>query len=323
MLGYIEATLGLEICREIAKGGMGVVYEAKQLGVRGFEKIIAVKVLLSEAMDDAEFTEMFVGEARLVADLVHENIAQVYHLGQMPDKRRYFLAMEYIDGINLNQLMARHARLRKFIPAPYVAFIISRVCRGLEYAHTKRDRDGALLGVVHRDVSPSNVMTTWQGVVKLTDFGIAKARNLMRDQEGDVLLGKTGYMSPEQAQYQPTDLRSDIFSLGIVMYELLTGAVLFDVPDRQRALRNVLSKPIRPPRQLNPQIPEDLERLLMTALERNPEMRFQTAGEFGNELEFILYNDSFGPTNVKLAKYLRGVFPERGLHNSPRSRQGT
>lgn len=202
----------LQLVRKISKGGMGTVYEAIQFGAKGFKKTMAVKVLHEEYSNDEEFLDMFIGEAKLVADLIHDNIAQVYQLGQY--QNTYYIAMEYIHGVNLQEFHDRHIYRDIMVPTDLSCFIISRVCRALDYAHNKRDSRGQLLGVVHRDVSPKNIMLSFEGVVKLTDFGIAKAQNVMMNREGDVLYGKVPYMSPEQASFQETDLRSDIFSLG-------------------------------------------------------------------------------------------------------------
>lgn len=202
----------LQFVRKISKGGMGTVYEAIQFGAKGFKKTMAVKVLHEEYSNDEEFLDMFIGEAKLVADLIHDNIAQVYQLGQY--QNTYYIAMEYIHGVNLQEFHDRHIYRDIMVPTDLSCFIISRVCRALDYAHNKRDSRGQLLGVVHRDVSPKNIMLSFEGVVKLTDFGIAKAQNVMMNREGDVLYGKVPYMSPEQASFQETDLRSDIFSLG-------------------------------------------------------------------------------------------------------------
>ncbi|RME78310.1 MAG: serine/threonine protein kinase [Planctomycetota bacterium] len=296
-----------EIVREIAKGGMGTVYEALQHGVEGFRKTVALKVILGEYSRDPEFVEMFIGEAKLVADLVHQNIVQIYQLGKM--KNYYYIAMEYINGVNLKEFIERHIQLGREIPIELAAFIVSRVCRGLEYAHKKTDRRGRPLNVVHRDISPANIMLTFEGVVKITDFGIAKAANLMRDREGEVLMGKLRYMSPEQAQYKKTDNRSDLFSLGVVLYELLSGSVLFEEGDTQTTIDNILYKEIQPLQNFKPEVPDELNRIVMKALSRKPEKRYQSAGEMGYDLEHYMYHNRFGPTNVTLEQYLKKIFP--------------
>lgn len=307
------------IMREIAEGGMGSVFEVKQVGVEGFEKTMAFKTIIPEFSSDPEFVEMFIGEAKLVADLVHENIVQIYQLGK--SGRQYYIAMEYIDGLNLEQFLDRHMELGIEIPVTLITFIISRVCRGLEYAHKKKDKNGQFLGVVHRDISPKNIMMTWEGVVKLTDFGIAKAANYMRNREGEILLGKIQYMSPEQAAYKATDKRSDLFSLGVVMYEMLTGKLLFADEDTTVTINNVIRKPIPPIQKYNPNVPEDVARILHKALDRDLENRYQDAGQMGYDLEYFMYHDRFGPTIVTLAKYLRKLFPEGIKHSSSQPKQ--
>ncbi|MEE9312589.1 MAG: serine/threonine-protein kinase, partial [Planctomycetota bacterium] len=217
-LGIIEDTNTFKLVKKIAEGGMGAVYEAIQIGADGFEKRMAIKTILEDFSTNDEFVEMFIGEAKLVADLIHQHIVQIYQLGRV-DKQCY-MAMEFIEGVNLEQFLDRHLQYKKRCPTELCVYIASRIARALEYAHKKRNKEGELLGVVHRDVSPKNIMISSDGVCKLTDFGIAKARNLMKDKEGDVLMGKVQYMSPEQAAFEQTDGRSDIFSLGICLYEL-------------------------------------------------------------------------------------------------------
>lgn len=306
-LDEIVDTTRFKLTKKLAEGGMGAVYEAIQLGTEGFEKTMAIKTILEDYSSNPEFVEMFIGEAKLVADLVHQNIVQIYQLGKLDNI--YYIAMEYINGVDLGAFMDRHTEINAELPVDMATFLISRVCRGLEYAHAKTDRKGNPLGVVHRDISPGNIMMTWEGVVKITDFGIAKAKTLMKDREGEVLLGKIQYMSPEQAEFKQTDHRSDIFSLGVVMYELMTGKQLFAHENTIVALRNISVMEIPPIRTANPRVPEEVERILNKALERDRNKRYQTAGEFGYDLEYYMYNNRFGPTNVTLEKYLAKLFP--------------
>lgn len=308
-----NASFDISLVRKIADGGMGSLYEAVLHGPRGFEKTVALKTILESYSNDEQFVDQFIGEAKLVADLVHQNICQVYQLGRVG--QRYFIAMEYIGGVNLRQFMDRHRERQLRLPPELGTFIISRVCRGLEYAHGKRDRRGERLGVVHRDISPGNIMISAEGEVKLTDFGVAKARNQMRHlQEGQVRVGKLAYMSPEQARFERTDGRSDLFSLGVVMFELLTGQRLFGADTSEQTLANVQHKPVPPPRSLNPDIPEGVERILVKTLERDVERRYQGAGEMGYDLEYEIYHKGYGPTIVVLEKHLRKLFPELFAH---------
>jgi serine/threonine-protein kinase len=239
---------------------------------------------------------------------VHQYIVQIYQLGKVGSI--YYMAMEYVEGVNLQEFMNRHHERRLKLPIEIGTYIISRVCRGLEYAHRKTDRAGNLLGVVHRDISPKNVLISTDGFVKLTDFGIAKARNLMKNQEGEVLMGKAQYMSPEQAQYMQTDARSDLFSLGIVMWELITGSTLFGSDNTGVILENVVYKEILPASRVNPDIPPEVERIMTKALQRDVNQRYQDASRMAYDLEYFMYHNKFGPTNVTLEKYMQRLFPE-------------
>ena len=287
---------------------MGVVYEAVQRGAGGFTKVVAVKLIREEYSTIAEFQKNFIGEARLVANLIHTNIVQTYHLGQIGGQ--YFMVMEYVSGVNLEQLIERHTALGRLMPVNIAAFIISRIARGLTYAHQKTDREGRPLGIVHRDIGPKNVMIADEGDVKLTDFGIAKALDLMYNEEGKVIAGKDEYLSPEQANYAVTDARADLFPLGIVLTELLLGRNIFRDADRLVSRQNILTLPIPRFSSLRPEIDPKLEAILQKALQRDREKRYQSAYEMLNDLEVYLYSDGYGPTNEKLGAYLKSVMNE-------------
>jgi serine/threonine-protein kinase len=285
---------------------MGVVYEAHQLGAGNFRKVVAVKLIREEYSAIEEFQNNFIGEARLVADLIHTNIVQTYHLGQVGGQ--YFMVMEFVRGVNLEQFLEQHKKTGKTIPLDIAAFIVSRVARGLTYAHSKCDRDGRHLNIVHRDIGPKNIMLAYEGDVKLTDFGIAKALDLMYNEEGKVIAGKDEYLSPEQASYAITDARADLFPLGIVLTELLLGKNLFRSGDRAQSRRNILTMQIPKFATLRADIDEKLEAVIQHALTRDRERRYQSAFDMLTDLEMYLYSDRYGPTNEKLGVYLKELF---------------
>lgn len=305
---HIFNELHYEMTRTIAEGGMGVVYEAVQRGAGGFTKVVAVKLIREEYSTITEFQKNFIGEARLVANLIHTNIVQTYHLGQIGGQ--YFMVMEYVSGVNLEQFLERHAALGRLMPVDIAAFIVSRVARGLTYAHQKRDTEGRLLGIVHRDIGPKNVMIAYEGDVKLTDFGIAKALDLMYNEEGKVIAGKDEYLSPEQASYAVTDARADVFPLGIVLTELLLGRNVFRDTDRMVSRQNILTMPIPQFATLRAEIDPKLEKIIQRALQRDRDKRYQSAYEMLNDLELYLYSDGYGPTNEKLGVYLKSIMEE-------------
>ena len=307
----IKDTNEYKLVRKLASGGMGEIYEALQLGIAGFAKRVVIKTLIEELAADSSFIEMFIGEAKLVADLIHENIAQVYQLGKV--NNTFYITMEYIHGVTLQEFHERHVKSGKKIPIDICCFIISRVCRALHYAHTKRDRNGELLCIVHRDVSPNNIMLAFDSVVKLTDFGIAKARNFMFDGEGEVLYGKVPYMSPEQASFQKTDGRSDIFSLGICFYEILTGESLYAKENKKTLMTRyqIIKDAIPPIKEKRTDIPPKVEEILYKALEKKRHLRYQTAQKMCLDLEHFLYDKGYGPTNDTLVTYLKEMFSEK------------
>jgi serine/threonine-protein kinase len=302
----IQNEFRYEIVRKIFEGGMGVVYEAEQLGTRGFVKRIAIKVIRQNYADQKQFIENFIGEAKLVADLIHTNIVQTYHLGET--RGIYFIAMELIRGVNLEQFAQQLLDKRRVLPKELAIFIVSRVARGLAYAHAKSDKDGKPLGIVHRDVSFKNVMIAFEGDVKLTDFGIAKARGFLVDNEGEVVAGKADYMSPEQANFQITDKRSDLFSAGVVLAHLLLGRNIFKAPNPEESRQRMMNLPIPDFRELDQRVDERLNLLLQRALARELDKRFPTADDLLYELEHYIYHSGYGPTNETLGKYIRELF---------------
>jgi eukaryotic-like serine/threonine-protein kinase len=302
----IQNEFQYEIVRKIFEGGMGVVYEAEQLGARGFVKRIAIKVVRQNYANQKQFIDNFIGEAKLVADLIHTNIVQTYHLGET--RGLYFIAMELIRGVNLEQFAQQLTDKRQTLPKELAVFIVSRVARGLAYAHAKADKDGKPLGIVHRDVSFKNIMIAFEGDVKLTDFGIAKARGFLVDNEGEVVAGKADYMSPEQANFQITDKRSDLFSAGVVLAHLLLGRNLFKGGTPEESRQRMMNLPIPDFRALDQRVDERLNQILHRALARELDKRYPNADELLYDLEHYIYHSGYGPTNETLGRFIRELF---------------
>ena len=308
----IQNEFRYEIVRKIFEGGMGVVYEAEQYGAREFVKRVAIKVIRQSYANQKMFIENFIGEARLVADLIHTNIVQTYQLGSTGQV--FFIAMELIRGVNLEQFIQKLADKRRALPLELAVFIVSRVARGLAYAHSKTDKDGKLLGIVHRDVSFKNIMIAFEGDVKLTDFGIAKARGFLQDQEGEVVAGKADYMSPEQANFKVTDKRSDIFSAGVVLAHLVLGYNIFKgtTPDESRD--RIMTMPLPDFRKLSASIDDRLNDIFHRAMSRELDKRYPDADELLYALEHYIYHTGYGPTNETLGKFIRELFGHAPMH---------
>jgi eukaryotic-like serine/threonine-protein kinase len=302
----IQNEFRYEIVRKIFEGGMGVVYEAEQHGAREFVKRVAIKVVRQNYADQKQFIENFIGEAKLVADLIHTNIVQTYHLGETNGV--FFIAMELIRGVNLEQFAQQLLDKRRVLPKELAVFVVSRVARGLAYAHAKTDKDGKPLGIVHRDVSFKNIMIAFEGDVKLTDFGIAKARGFLVDNEGEVVAGKADYMSPEQANFQITDQRSDLFSAGVVLAHLLLGKNIFKGASAEESRQRMINLPIPDFRNLDSRVDERLNEILQRTLARDLAKRYASGDELLYDLEHYIYHSGYGPTNETLGKYMRELF---------------
>jgi serine/threonine protein kinase len=302
----IQNEFRYEIVRKLYEGGMGIVYEAEQLGARGFVKRVAIKVVRQNYANQKQFIDNFVGEAKLVADLIHTNICQTYHLGET--QGLYFIAMELIRGANLEQFTQRLEEKRRVLPRELAVFIVSRIARGLAYAHSKTDKDARPLGIVHRDISFKNIMIAFEGDVKVTDFGIAKARGFLVDNEGEIVAGKADYMSPEQANFQITDKRSDIFSAGVVLAHLLLGRNVFKGETAEESRQRMIRLPVPDFRTLDQRVDDPLNAILQRALAREVEKRYPTSDVMLHELEHYIYHSGYGPTNETLGRFMRELF---------------
>lgn len=302
----IQNEFQYDIVRQIYEGGMGIVYEAEQKGVSGFVKRVAIKVVRQNYATQTEFIENFIGEAKLVADLIHTNIVQTYHLGET--QGMFFIAMELIRGVNLEQFGHQLLDKRVQLSKELAVFVASRICRGLAYAHAKTDSDGRPLGIVHRDVSFKNIMIAFEGDVKLTDFGIAKARGFLSDKEGEVVAGKADFMSPEQADFQITDKRSDLFSAGVVLAHLLLGRNVFKGANPEESRSRIMTMSLPDFRSLDERIDDRLNEVLHKALARDLSHRYPTADEMLYDLEHYIYHSGYGPTNETLGRFIRDLF---------------
>jgi serine/threonine protein kinase len=291
------------LVRQVAVGGMAEIHLAKARGIAGFEKYVALKMIHPNFAEDEQFIEMLVDEAKIAVQLTHHNIAQTFDLGRVGDT--YYISMEYVDGADLYKVLRRASEQDIEFPLDVCAFVAKEVASGLDYAHRKRDVAGQPLGIVHRDVSPQNVLVSYAGEVKLVDFGIAKATMKVKQTAAGVIKGKYYYMSPEQASGGNVDSRSDIFSAGIVLYEMLTGQMLYLEEDLHRLLDMVRRADIAPPSKLRRGIPPQLERIVMHALAKTPQDRYQSGTDMASDLERFLHAHSPVFTPAKVVSLLR------------------
>ena len=305
---WFTDTVSYELIRPIAQGGMGCVYEALQQGPDDFKKRVAIKIIRQEYSSLPLFRKNFLGEAKLMADLIHANIVQTYHLGY--SNQQYYMVMEYVNGVNLEQFILQHHALDKAIPWDLAAFIISRISRALSHAHHHKDAQGQPLGIVHRDVSPRNIMVSYSGDVKLTDFGIAKAFNRRNSEEGEVIAGRSDYLSPEQAKLEVTDSRADLFSCGVVLSELLLGYNSFQGSTPEQSRNNICAMPLPSFEDVLPRAGSKIIPLLERMLARDRRQRYQTANHLMRDLERVLYSGGYGPTNEKLGSYLAELYKD-------------
>ncbi len=295
-----------ELLERISVGGMAEVYKARYSGEQGFQKILAIKKILPTLTDDAEFVKMFIDEAKIAGQLSHANICQIYELGRI--QGAHFIAMEYVWGKDLLQIQGRYRRMGQVMPPSQAAFLISKLCEGLDYAHKKRDPHGRPMNIVHRDISPQNILVSYEGEVKLIDFGIAKARDRSAKTAAGVLKGKFGYMAPEQVRGLSMDRRSDIFSLGIILYEMVTGTTLFDGETDFVVLEKVRKVEVIPPTQVNPRVPRELENIIFKALQPDPQDRFQWASEMNQAVQAFLMRQQPVYGARMLAQWMQKTF---------------
>ncbi len=294
------------LLERINVGGMAEVFRAKAFGVEGFERLVAVKRILPNIAEDKEFIRMFIEEAKLAVQLNHANIAQIFDLGVVDGS--YYIALEHVHGRDLRGIFDRCRAAGEAMPVAQACFVVMKVCEGLDYAHNKRDQAGRELSLVHRDVSPQNVLVSFEGEVKLIDFGIAKAAGKGSKTQAGILKGKFGYMSPEQVRGLPIDRRSDVFSCGIVLYELLTGERLFVGESDFSTLEKVRNVEILPPSTYNRKIPDELERIVLKALAKDTEDRYQNAIDLHDELQAFVYTAGEFYSRKDLAGWMKKTF---------------
>jgi TonB family protein len=298
-----------EILEKIASGGMADVYKARRSGVEGFQKIVAIKKILPHLADNEQFIGMFADEAKLAAQLSHPNVVHIHDLGKI-DAGGYFIAMEYVDGRDLRAILHSAREVSTPMPVPLAIYVASKVASALDYAHRRRDPGGKELAIVHRDVSPQNILISYEGEIKLCDFGIAKAASKASTTQSGALKGKLQYMSPEQAWGRPIDHRSDLFSLGAVLFEMLTGEKLFRGDSDLNLLEKVRAAEVPVPSSLNPEIPRSLDAILGKVLAREPDERYGSASDLLRDLEAVLYSYTPAPGSADVAIYLHRLQAE-------------
>jgi TonB family protein len=298
------------LVEKIGVGGMAEVWMARRLGVEGFEKRVAIKKILSDPADDQAFIDMFIDEAKLAAQLTHNNITHIYELGRSGSD--YFIAMEYVEGADLRKILNAIRKQGKTVPAILALLITAKIAAALDYAHRKKDLNDNLLGLVHRDVSPRNVLISREGDVKLCDFGVAKATSKVATTQKGALKGKLPYMSPEQAWGKAVDSRSDIFSAGTLLFEMLTGERLFDGDSEIAILEAVRDCEIGARLDDHPDIPSPLRAVLLEALAKSPDDRYQLAGDLQVEIKELLRRMKSKPGDSELAAFIQEILQNGG-----------
>src|SRR4051812_20394239 len=300
------------VLHRIAFGGMAEIYLARASGIQGFEKYVVLKRILPQFAENHQLIRMFLQEARLAAILDHANIAQVHDIGE--EGGVFFFTMEYLHGEDVRVMAKKLAAQGEHIPLQHALHIVIDAAAGVHFAHEKRGSDGASLGIVHRDLSPSNIVVTYGGGVKVVDFGVAKIATDPELSANQSLKGKLAYMSPEQVSRGSVDRRSDVFALGIVLYELTVGRRLFKGADEVETLRAVVDMKVQRPSEAVPAYPPDLERIVLKALERAPERRYQSAREVQVDLEAFTREQRLEISSAALAEWMEAKFgPKREI----------
>jgi serine/threonine protein kinase len=298
-----------QVLAKLATGGMAEIFLARGASAAGVERYVVLKRILRERASDATFVQMFLEEARLAAQLNHPHVAQVYDIGKLGDS--YFFTMEYVHGETVRALLHRARSLRREIPLGNVLTVISHTASGLHHAHERIGMDGRPLGIVHRDVSPSNLMISYEGSVKVVDFGVAKAENRASETRSGTVKGKISYLSPEQCRGAPVDRRSDLFSLGIVFWEMLTTERLYRRASDFENMHAIVTEPPPPPSTRRPGLSPELDGIAMRLLAKNVEERFQTADELIEALENVAAKNSAIMSSSGLSRFLRELFGQR------------
>ena len=299
-----------ELLLPIAKGGMASVWAARLRGTRGFQKMVAIKTMLPGLVDDPHFERMFLDEASLASQVRHPHVIEIMDLGEVD--RILYLVMEWVDCEPLNIIM-KYAATRGGIPLAIAVSIAAQTCRGLHAAHELRDENGTLVGLVHRDVSPQNVLLTYEGVVKVVDFGVAKATSRASNEtEAGQLKGKIAYMSPEQLRGERIDRRTDVFAMGILLYMMTTGTHPFRGDDQGQTIRRISSdEPVVAPSSIVPGYPAGLEAVVMQALAKDASKRYPTANDMLIGLTRALPSSMRPSTDEEVAEFLRALLPDR------------
>jgi len=275
------------VIKRLASGGMAEVFVAESAGIEGFRKQVAIKRVLPQLSKKEQFIAMFLDEARLSAHLSHSNVVSVFDIGV--GDGTYFIVMEYVEGADLKGVMDYSRKTGMVIPVEAAAYVATRICQGLAYAHELRDREGKHLQIIHRDITPANVLITRYGEVKIVDFGLAKASSQLAESDAGVIKGKFGYLAPETVLENPVDQRVDVFAVGIILWEMLAGRRLFLGETDFQTVRMVRDAVVPPLASINPAVPQQLDDLVRGALARDPEARYANARDFGRDLTRFLY----------------------------------
>lgn len=299
------------IVDKVDAGGMAEIYRAKAITVDGFEKLVAIKRILPALCSKPKFVNMFLDEARLAMHLNHANIVQVFDVGRA--QGTYFIVMEFVDGHNLRRLFQRLAEVGLRFPVSIALFVIAEVLKGLGHAHDRRDANGNSLGIVHRDVSPPNILISKSGEVKLTDFGLAKAVTQGELTDPGIVKGKFSYLSPEAVDGRAVDHRADIFSTGVVLWELLANRRLFLGKSEVETVELVQKAEVPSLTLLNPDVTEDLDRIVAKSLHRDPRKRYHSAREMGDALTNYLFSKGLKVTSYDLSEFVRSVFEAQAV----------
>ena len=301
------------VIEKIASGGMAEVFRAESAGLEGFKKTVAIKRVLPHLSEKKQFMGMFLDEARVSAQLSHSNCVQVFDIGVGDDT--YFIVMEFVDGADLKAVIERHRKFGQSIPSEIATLICVKICEGLSYAHELRDGAGQPLHIVHRDMSPPNVLITKHGEVKIVDFGLAKANSQLEHSEPGIIKGKFGYLSPEAAKGQPIDHRTDIFAVGIILWEMLAGKRLFHGETDLDTVRQVQAAAVPPLRQYNPNVSVHLEQVVNKSLAADPTERYQSAREFARDLNGLLFESGTPVSSFEIAELVNPIREERAAEN--------